>query len=252
MTGEPFDPIERAEWTRQQVCDGDRRKYYRFRPSRFYGGIATADCVGCCLKCLFCWSYDVVASPSRTGAFYGPEEVARILMDTARRKRLKQLRISGNEPTLAWEHLLKVLEIIDGRYLFILETNGILIGANRNHARDLARFRNLHVRVSLKGACVEEFSRLTGAAPDGFELQIAGLRNLTEENVRAHAACMVSFSTPDTIASLGRRLRNVNPRLEDFEVEELILYPHVVQRLKSAGCTFGAAHLPDRIPPEQI
>jgi uncharacterized Fe-S cluster-containing radical SAM superfamily protein len=29
------------------ICKGNKRKYYRFRAGRFYGGIATADCMGC-------------------------------------------------------------------------------------------------------------------------------------------------------------------------------------------------------------
>jgi len=39
------DPIKRAEELARVVTKGDLRKYYRFRPARFYGGIATADCV---------------------------------------------------------------------------------------------------------------------------------------------------------------------------------------------------------------
>jgi len=31
----------------QGVCNERKRKYYRFRAARFYGGIATADCMGC-------------------------------------------------------------------------------------------------------------------------------------------------------------------------------------------------------------
>ncbi len=247
-----FDPVELAGRMIKEVCDGDRRKYYRFRPSRFYGGIATADCVGCCLRCIFCWSWNIVSSPSQVGTLHSPQQVASLLMGIARKKHIKQLRISGNEPTLAWEHLLKILEFIEGRYLFILETNGVLIGANEGYALDLARFRNLHVRVSLKGACAEEFSRLTGSAPQGFALQLAALENLTRAGVSTHAACMVSFSTPDTVASLKKLLRSINLHLEQIEVEELTLYPHVEQRLKDAQCTFYTAHQPDRVPPEQV
>ncbi len=41
-----FNPLDLAELTRDVVCKNNQRKYYRFRASRFYGGIATADCVG--------------------------------------------------------------------------------------------------------------------------------------------------------------------------------------------------------------
>ncbi len=36
-----FNPLEIAELTRNIVCKNNKRKYYRFRSSRFYGGIAT-------------------------------------------------------------------------------------------------------------------------------------------------------------------------------------------------------------------
>jgi uncharacterized Fe-S cluster-containing radical SAM superfamily protein len=48
-----------ASQTQAIVSRGRLRKYYRFRWAGYYGGIATADCVGCCLRCLSCWSWDV-------------------------------------------------------------------------------------------------------------------------------------------------------------------------------------------------
>ena len=48
-----YDPVAHAAEVEKLVVRGSKRKYYRFRGARFYGGIATADCVGCCLKCAF-------------------------------------------------------------------------------------------------------------------------------------------------------------------------------------------------------
>jgi divalent metal cation (Fe/Co/Zn/Cd) transporter len=42
---EPFDSFERASEVENIVMDGSRRKYYRFRFSRHYGGIVTTDAV---------------------------------------------------------------------------------------------------------------------------------------------------------------------------------------------------------------
>ena len=53
MIENKYDPIKRSEETAKVVLRNDLRKYHRFRPARFYGGIATADCVGCCLRCIF-------------------------------------------------------------------------------------------------------------------------------------------------------------------------------------------------------
>lgn len=247
-----FDPVRLAELTKKDVCKDDLRKYYRFRSSRFYGGISTADCVGCCLRCIFCWAWHIVSRPAEHGEFYSPWDVSRRLKRIAEKRHLNQMRISGNEPTIGREHLLRILELINEKYLFILETNGILIGNDEEYARDLSRFKNLHVRVSLKGACNEEFSRLTGAVPEGFDLQLKALENLLHHGVRTHPACMVSFSTQENIKELRRRLKSINPAFEEFEVEELILYPHVEERLKKLNITYYTAYRPDNIPPEQV
>jgi uncharacterized Fe-S cluster-containing radical SAM superfamily protein len=227
-----FNPVEMAVLARNIVCKNDCRKYYRFRPSRFYGGISTADCVGCCLRCVFCWAWKEVVRPEEYGEFYTPEEVAKKLVSIAQRKNLNQLRISGNEPTICREHLIRVLELIPEEYSFILETNGILIGTDESYAEELSRFPNLYVRVSLKGTCEEEFSRLTGVFPEGFQMQVNALENLMKHKVNVHPTCIISFSPAENIRALRKRLKALNPAFEDFEVEELILYPSVEERLK--------------------
>jgi uncharacterized Fe-S cluster-containing radical SAM superfamily protein len=233
-----YDPVKRAEEMAKIVCRDDLRKYYRFRPARFYGGIATADCVGCCLRCIFCWSWRQVAKPQSYGHYYSPHDVAKELTKIARKKRLKLLRISGNEPTLGRGHLLRVLELIPPDLHFILETNGILIGHDRTYAQDLARFHNLHVRVSLKGANGDEFSTLTGAHPTGFTLQIQALENLLRAGVETHPAVMVSFSPAKHIEDLRNRLKHIDLSFQDIEIEELVLWGDVEERLRKKGLEF--------------
>lgn len=233
-----FDPVALAERLKEVVGSAEKRKYYRFRPAPYYGGIATADCVGCCLRCLFCWSWHIIVQPEKMGRFYSPEEVARNLLCIARKKGFHQIRISGNEPTLHRSHLLKVLELTPGELHFILETNGILIGHDPSYAEDLSRFKNLYVRVSLKGACPEDFTRLTRAKPEGFDLQLKALENLVEAGVDCFPAVMVNFSSPEEIQSLRNRLKSIRPDFHNFEEEELILYPFVEENLNRAGLSY--------------
>lgn len=247
-----YDPVEKATAVAQTVCQGERRKYYRFRAARFYGGIATADCLGCNLHCLFCWSWRQVSRPDAYGRFYSPREVADKLVAIARKKGFDQVRISGNEPTLCREHLLKVLQHIPQDLHFILETNGILLGHDAGYAQALAVFPNLHVRVSLKGASEEEFSRLTGARPEGFALQLAALENLLEAGVSVHPAVMISFSSERNIEALRQRLAEIALALADFEVEEVVLYGDTENRLQKAGLEYRRAYQPQQIPPEQV
>jgi uncharacterized Fe-S cluster-containing radical SAM superfamily protein len=235
--GTSIDPIELAEKIERIISSGEKRKHYRFRPAPFYGGIATADCVGCCLKCLFCWSWHIIVQPEKVGRFYSPEEVTRNLLSISRKKGFHQVRISGNEPTLHRPHLLKVLQLIPKEIRFILETNGILIGHDPSYAKDLSLFSNLYVRVSLKGACSEDFERLTGVKPEGFGLQLKALENLVEEGVDCFPAVMANFSSQEEIKKLRQRLKGIRPDFADFEEEELILYPFVEENLRKAGIT---------------
>ncbi len=247
-----YDPVALAEQTARIVCEGDRRKYHRFRPARFYGGIATADCVGCCLGCAFCWSWRQVAHPQEYGRLYAPDEVASRLTAIARKHGYSQVRISGNEPTICRTHLIKVIAAIPGDLLFILETNGILIGHDAGYAAALAAFPNLLVRVSLKGTNEAEFSRLTGADPAGFRLQLKAIENLWRHRVSVQPAVMVSFSPPEHVEALSRLLAAIAAPLGEIEIEELVLYGDVGERLKQLGISFRSAYSPRRIPPGQV
>ena len=226
-----IDPIKLAEEMKKVVLRGEKRKYYRFRAAGFYGGIATADCVGCNLRCIFCWAWNIVTRPQHAGSFYSPEEVTKKLISIAKNRGYRKIRISGNEPTLCREHLISVLEGIPQDYLFILETNGILIDSD--YARELSRFENLYVRVSLKGSNKEEFSKLTGAKPEFFNYQINALRNLEKHGVDYHPAVI---SLVKDIEHLTEILQDINPELpEKLEIEPLIKYPGVMERLKKIG-----------------
>lgn len=247
-----YDPVKKAADVAHLVCDGDQKKYYRFRSARFYGGIATADCLGCCLSCLYCWSWRQVSQPARYGRFYSPREVAGRLVEIARKKGFHQLRISGNEPTIGREHLLQVLGNLPSELRFILETNGILLGHDADYAAALAVFTHLHVRVSLKGTSEEEFCRLTGAGPEAFKLQLKALENLATAGVSVHPAVMVSFSSEKNINMLRARLARIEPRFANFEAEELVLYGDTAKRLQEAKINYHIAHKPQNIPQEQL
>lgn len=235
--------------------EGFERKYYRFRPARWYGGISSADCVGCGLLCKFCWVPDnVTAKPSSIGGFYSGSAVAYKLLSIARRYGYRQLRITGGEPTIGFKHLIDVLEALKGQdILFILETNGILLGYDESYSKLLSKYRFIHVRVSLKGCSEAEFSMLTGADPNGFRLQLKSLENLINAGVSCHPAAMVSFSPLESIKALLGRLSEIDGKLaEEFEVEELILYPHVKARLMKEKLRYRTAYTPDTVPKEQI
>ncbi|KXB03102.1 hypothetical protein AKJ48_04225 [candidate division MSBL1 archaeon SCGC-AAA261O19] len=232
-----YDPLELTEKIKDSVVRELERKYYRFRSTRFYGGIATADCVGCNLNCYYCWSEKPRKHPDKIGNFHPPKGVANKLIKIAREKDFTQVRISGNEPTIGKKHLVEVLgEIQDTGLRFILETNGILIGQDPQYAQELAQFPNLHTRVSLKGCNPQHFHELTGANPQAFDLQLQALENLLEAECECHSTIMRDLATPQQLHDLMKRLGGIDPNLpHSLDFEQLKLYPHVRKRLKKQG-----------------
>lgn len=190
-----YHPIERTKGIERFAFQGCRRKYYRFRPAKWYGGIVTADVTACNLLCKFCWAGDEIRMrPENIGEFFSPEEAFKKLNAIGRRFGYRQVRLSGQEPTIGKEHLLKLLELIDGTaYNFVLETNGILIGYE------------------------EEFSRLTGT--EAFQFQIEALKNLRDADVSCHASVVVSFSLRKRTFWDLDRLENIDPYFKE-EIEK--------------------------------
>jgi len=251
-----IDPLSLTEHVKKMVVkvdDVEKRAYFRFRGGRWYGGIATADCIGCNLRCVFCWSW-YFRDNAKKGRFYSPVQVYHKLVNIVKRRNYSQVRISGGEPTISRKHLLEVIGLFDrDGILFILETNGILIGYDKSYAKELSRFDNLHVRVSIKGTTAEEFSKLTNANPEAFSMQLKALENLLDEGVSVHPSIMLSFSDEEGVRNIIERLRDIDEGLiKEIEEEYVFLYPHVARRLREAGIWPKRAYYPDRIPRELI
>jgi len=236
----PFQPIKRAAEVERIVVKGGKRKYYRFRAAAFYGGLATADAVGCCFLCAYCWNLGRNLHPEGVGEFYSGTEVARILLDIARKKGFRQVRISGAEPILGREsfpHLLEILETIRKEApgtRFILETNGFMLGYDKDLAQELARFHPLLIRVSLKALEPEKFERITGAQGQFYFYPLQALINLREAGAHFWPAVMSEFfSTKEKQKLKNFLIQNQIP--PEIEEEELILYPSVEENLKTRG-----------------
>ncbi len=255
MTG--FNPFTLAENVRKKVVcvkNGvEYRMYYRFRGGRWYGGIATGDVVGCNLRCKFCWSWKY-SHRCGHGKFYSPRDVFHKLVNIASRRGYRFLRLSGGEPTLSMNHLLRILELVDNtEYIFVLETNGLLIGYDKKYAEKLARHSSLIVRVSFKGASPEEFEMLTGASGKFYDYQFRALENLIDAGMepgeRVYPAIMLSFSDPKNIERFKERLESICSGLSKYIDEEyVILYPHVVKLMRRYGLKPRKTFEPDNLP----
>lgn len=252
-----FDPIELAETTERIVTregsQGLERKYAGIYSAPVYGGIATGYAVGCCLRCVYCWGNWSRDFPDIFGEFYSPKRVTESLFKAAedgitspgwerfRGLRVRKLRLSGSEPTLARDHLIPVLRsVMESKYpLFILETNGIIVGNDAGCARQLAEFKKkLYVRVSFKAATPEGFTQRTGAIGRFYELPFKALKQLLDEGIDARAAAMTDTQvmSKEEKAILIGMLDEIDPSANysvTLEEESIDGYDTTTMRMKA-------------------
>jgi uncharacterized Fe-S cluster-containing radical SAM superfamily protein len=123
--------------------------------------------------------------------------------------------------------------------LFILETNGILFGVDKDYVKRVSKFTKPHVRVSLKAGTPEAFTKKTGAKPEAFEIPFQAIRNLMDYNVSFHVAAMSAdprIMTPQERENLVKKLAEIDPRLLlSLEEEVMDGYETTLARLKFAG-----------------
>lgn len=256
----PFDPIRLSEDTEKIVIEDNKRKYNTFRTERFYGQIATARGVGCNLRCGFCWINKSRDYPGKYGKFYSPEEVYENLIESAsseygRASMSAIARISGCEPTIGREHLLSVVETCKekGEFKhFLIETNGILLGNNREFVKELKKFGDyITVRLSFKGGTAEDFEKKTGAKAEYFELQFKALEYLKDEGIMYRLASMSSdpkIMRRDERAKLLERIVEQNPgNLKLLEEETADPFRITKKRLERTGLIKNANDLKKRL-----
>ena len=233
-----YCPLELSAATEKVVVDGKRRKYVQLgRSMRFYGGTTSATEVGCNLRCKFCFSDKPVWKPKKTGKLYSPQQVFDGLAKNARKYGHKLISASASEGTIGKDHLFELLDLVEqSEFIYILETNGMTLGADPEYCQQLAKYKRLHVRVSIKGASPDEYFDLTGARPDSYWLPYEAMRNLIGAGVSCNACLMASFSSDEGIEQVKKNLSQVHPGiLKSLEVETITLFPKVQERLEKHG-----------------
>ena len=233
-----YDPIKLTQKMESIVVDGNKRKYAKLsRPLRFYGGTTSAVEVGCNLRCKFCFSDKPVFRPQSIGKFYTPQEVFNALSKSARKHGHKLISASASESTLGKKHLFELLDLVDqSEFVYILETNGMTLGNDASFAQQLSAFKNLHVRVSIKGTSQQEYHQLTDALPESYELPFKALKHLIDAGVSCNACVMISFSYKAGIQAVEKKLFETHPGLlKSLEKEHITPFPKVAKRLSKNG-----------------
>jgi uncharacterized Fe-S cluster-containing radical SAM superfamily protein len=110
------------------------------------------------------------------------------------------------------------------------------LGDDPEFAQQLTRFKNLHVRVSIKGTNENEFHKLTDAIPSSYQLPFKALKYLIDAKVSCNACVMVSFSDEEGIQQVEDKLYEVHPGLlKSLEKEHITPFPKVAKRLAKNG-----------------
>ncbi len=238
MSSKGYNPLTLAAATEKVVVNGARRKYVQLgRPLRFYGGTTSATEVGCNLRCKFCFSDKPVWKPKQTGRFYTAQEVFDGLAASARKHGHTTISASASEGTIGREHLIELLDLIEqSEFIYVLETNGMILGDDPDYAQALSKYSRLHVRVSIKGDSPRQYHELTGALPETYELPYKALGHLIEAGVSCNACLMASFSDDEGISRVQQKLMSVHPGiLKSLEIERITMFPKVAERLADGG-----------------
>jgi len=235
----PLNPVERAKDVERIVMQNGKRLYYRFRAAPYYGGIATADAIGCSFLCAYCWNYSRNLNPARFDKYYSPQQVASNLLRIARKRSFHLFRITGSEPVLgesSLDHLVQVIQIIFNEMphaIFILETNGFFLGYRTDFIEKI-NFRNLRIRISLKGVDEESFESISGIQREFFKYPLIALKEMESQGLEAWPAVMRNLFTDDELAQFSKRLAEmaIHARLEE---EILEAYAFVLENMEKRG-----------------
>ena len=241
----PYDPLAVTEVTKSIVCKkergGELRKYSDIYVAGVYKGIVTGCVVGCNLRCFYCWSPLSRDFPENYGKFYTPENLVKIMENLGKKYYVRKARISCGEPTICWEHLINVIKLIEESKwfdLFILETNGLIIGAKPELVNDLKKFNKLYVRISIKAGYPDKFTWRTGAKQEFLELQYKAIEALNNTGIKFHVAAMTDpriMESEERLAIL-RKIAKINYYLA-LTLEEEVIDPYktTIFRLEKAG-----------------
>lgn len=225
----PFDPIQRSKDIESLVMQGDARRYYRFRYAKFYGGIVTADAVGCNLLCAYCWNYFRNENPGiKDLGYFEPREVSKKLQDMGKSHNCDKFRISGCEPFLgeaSTQHLTDIIKSIPSGN-FIIETNALMLGYDPSLIGHLVGLDNIQIRIAVKGDNPSTWEKVTGAKGVYQPCQIKAVQELRANHVETTVAYMPKFVNPNLLG-LGYD--------EDFDSESLRYYKSTKVRLIKRG-----------------
>ena len=211
------------------------------------------DIKGCNLKCKYCWGWkmrytseDVKKSPGEVlrDLECRFNEVMRDRVVLKKGYRIGVIRITGNEPSLQWDHVVEVLRLINSSEKLreckvIIETNGVAFGMGKVNYMGLDELEiETDIDVSFKGVNYDQFEWLSSVRREIFRYQIEGFVRLFDHyegsNVKVNPVLGINHAENYCVWKRGRRYimdveiidregnkLNFYEYSEDFEAEVL-------------------------------
>jgi uncharacterized Fe-S cluster-containing radical SAM superfamily protein len=118
-------------------------------------------------------------------------------------------------------HLAEIIRRVEAP--FIVETNGIMLGADPSLIEILEPLPLIHVRLCIKAHHGLDFEKITGAKVEGFAYQLKAAEALKKARISHTIAVMHPFVDP----------RRLHCRVD--EVEDLISYKSTDKNLRERG-----------------
>jgi uncharacterized Fe-S cluster-containing radical SAM superfamily protein len=193
--------------------------------------------LGCNLNCGYCW----VPDERRIGhgcqveayAYQPPEDTYALLKGMAIMHHIKQVRISGCEPLINEEHLLKVIKwSVADKYQYVLDTNGTLLTEKFLDKLEPYK-RNIYMYFGLKGATSEHFHNIAYADEKLWHKQIEALRMINRRGYTIGLNLMSNLTPPEILPDLFETLHHISPWLPAaLDMKRMTYFPHIARRLK--------------------
>ena len=152
-----------------------------------------------------------------------PAGISPAYLAVASKNARKQISAS-NKKSKSHEGMMSVVlgkMRLDGS--FVIETNGVSLGADPSLIDILKPLQNIHVRLCIKAHSGADFEKITGAMSEGLAYQLAATKALRKMGISHTIAVMQPFVDPDCL-----------PVPVD-EIEDLISYGSTERNLIRRG-----------------
>lgn len=270
----PFNPLKLTKETEKMVCKGTSRKYWDFTSHRIIDIAYVHPLVaGCNLRCVFCFTPKEVRDEPHMGleTLLSPQQIIDKARFHFKKERafykgkpyqiVKIFNITGTEPTVGRQHLIKLASLAENEEsidYFVIDTNGILLGADKSYVSSLSKYPKCMLCLGLKAGTPERFEQITGAQARFYDLPFKAIEYCLDYKLKFNLCAMTDprIMPQKEKEALHSKLCDIDPFLEKAARDQILLpFPIAIKRLEKAGykkLRFSQAELTNVLLPELL